>query len=484
MSWLLAVASLVGQMPALPSPQGELRTALADLEARVPAEAWPTTRYLSAYALPPAEWPAAAAVASFVLNSVSRSELLVRPEVVPGTGGRLLRISLADYELPPELWERLASRDPYWHQRTRVVAPGAASLKQTVLAEAAEADERTATAEPLTVYTDGGWLDLAAAARLRNLTTSGGALLRVDEFLARAATTLDGGLYYELAGVPEREADFFSLLGVDPATVERLLAEQGANLIYSQVTRKLRRVVRRQGPLGGVWTTFDVARSTADRDPFRRPGPFDYDAGEHIAAKANGLHLYALYDARGVRQDTVPDAIAKDHRDALGPGIVVPLLSCVRCHVEDGLRPVVNDQARLLGGGRVALWADDPREARRLAAFYGRPLEKPLTRDRTDFAEALAAATGGLASADLALLLDRLLSGYLYRLVGPGDAARELGLDRAALTERLWASHDPVLLGLAEGLSVQREQWIDAFAEAAVLAAPAPPLNPIPEEQP
>src|SRR5262249_9493024 len=150
----------------------------------------------------------------------------------PGTQGRLLRISLASYGIPPDVWEAIAAEDPYFHLRTTVLDPHTHRSK--------------------TVFTDGGWLDLATAAALRQATHSGGALLRADFFVARGTVSNRGAFYYQLAGTPETEAESYKLLGIDIKTIARLQADAGANLIRSGVTHKVRRVARRQGPLGGA----------------------------------------------------------------------------------------------------------------------------------------------------------------------------------------------------------------------------------------
>jgi len=445
----LLVLPLVATLPA--DVNSHLAMALHDVTTRVAPTERQHTRYLSLLAVDDERCESATAGVSLVLNSVSRARRIVRPAVVPGSGGRLLRISLADYKLPAELWEAALGSEPYWHLSTKVVDPR--------------------TGKPREVITDGGWVDLAAAAKLRLATGSAGAIVRADWFVARSATTANGGLYYALVGVPEKEIDFFRQLGIDPATIGKLRADEGANLFHSQVTGKLRRIVRRPGPLGAAWETLDVERSTAERDPIRNPAGFTYDAGEHIAAKANGLHLFALYDSQGRRADSVPDRIAKDTSDPHGEGIIVPMISCVRCHREDGLRPFVNDQQRLLKRG-VRLYADDRDVAERLAAFYDTDLGKQLRRDREDYAEAVAQATGGLKSEEAADALAALFRGYVYERVSPRQAARELGLAEGGTTELariLAASHDPVLLALTAGIAVQREQWEAGFAEAAGL---------------
>lgn len=432
------------------TPASEVRAVLADLERHVVPEECSSTRYLSLHNLPRRDWPQAQAVVSFLLNSVSRSDRIVRPNLVPGSGGRLLRVSLREYGLPPELWELVASEDPYWHLRTEVIDPASGRTRE--------------------VFTDGGWSDLRASSALRERTGSGGALLRADFFVTRVATTLDGGHYYRFAGIPERESDWFAGLGIDLKRVGELHADRGANMIRSQITLKVRRVVRRQGPLGAAWQTYDVERSTPERDPLRHPFAFEFDASEHIAAKRNGLHLFTLADRQGKRQETVPDVVAKDASDPHGSGIVAPMLSCVRCHVEKGLRPFANDQRQLAQLG-VATYVEKPQDADRLAVFYGATLEKELRRDREDYAEAVAAATGGCEAAEVAAWLGEMYRRYRDELVTPDRAAHELGVRRERLSVVLGGSNDPVILALCAGLSVQREQWVASFAEAALRAA-------------
>lgn len=429
------------------NPAGELAAATADLQAHVDPSAWPQTRYVTLYNIPQAQREELAAVLSLVINSVSRSAVIARPEPVPNSEGRLWRLQLDRYALPPDVWEGLVAEEPYWHLRTEVLDPRSAQRREVV--------------------TDGGWVGLEAAARLRSMTGSAGALARGDWLIAKLATPPH---YYRFAGVPETEREFLSELGIDRTAIRRLRADEGSNLIHSGITYKLRRIVRRQGPAGGAWQTYDVERNTPERDPLRNPFDFDYDAGEHIARRPNGLHVFALYDRAGQRQDEVPARIARDHADRLGPSVVVPLLSCVRCHVEEGLRGFDNDQRRLLAGG-VELYAERPQDAERLTAFYETNLGKKLTRDREDYAEAVAAACGGREPREMAAALGAAYDAYAHALVDRATAARELGLTDAEFVRWMRAARDPVLLGLVADIAMQRQQWEAAYSEAALLAA-------------
>ena len=94
-----------------------------------------------------------------------------------------------------------------------------------------------------------------------------------------------------------------------------------------------------------------------------------------------------------------------------------------------------------------------------------------MGRDRDDYAEAVQACTNGRTSVEIAGLLADAVSAYADQPVTAVQAARELGLLPQQLRVVLSRSHDPVLLALVEGLTVQRQQWEASFAEAAMLTA-------------
>lgn len=444
------------------TPAADLQTVNADLELHVASAAWPTTRYLSLYNLPRREWDEASAAVSLTLNLVSRRARIVRPEIVPGTAGRLLRLDLNWYDLPAAVWEAMVSAgEPYWHLRTKAAAPG----KEATKAE--------------TVYTDGGWVGLDQAATLRERTHTGGAVVRADWFVARAITTVDGGFYYKLTGI----ADFadanalYEHLGIDFRATERLNAEAWSLLVRSDVTNKFRRIIRRQGALGGAWKTEDSIDETADEDPLRNPLGRQHDASEHVLAKQNGLPLFALYDGAGKLVDVAPQNLATDHTAAHGDGQLAPALSCFACHREDLLRPLGNDLRRLLARDVEAYFAR-AEDAEKATAFYERDMQLALRRDREDFAAAVSQASGGWEASDIAVQLVALYRSYAFEPVTPERARAELGLAPEQVLRHVWGqSVDPVLLALCEGMAVQRKQWEASFAEAAMLAHAPRPRN-------
>lgn len=454
--FIIAIVSLAGSLRAQ-SPASELRAAVADVE-RLPAEVRPGVRYLSLYAVPSQRRSEVQRVASYTLNALSRTRAITRPTLVAPT---LVRFSISNYvadraefDAWAAAWEKLVETETYWHLRTQV----------------AISDKRGSSVVS-TETLDGGWINVAETAKLRAYCRSGGAILRADDFIARATATPH---YYAFAGAPATEAEFLKSLGVDAATIDRLRANAGANLMISGVTQKPRRVVWSQGPLGGVYETLDVAAVDAERDPIRRPISaggvnLKYDAGEWFAMAPNGLWRVALYDSAGKLQQSVPDKIAKDTSDPHGDGIVTPMISCIRCHTESGLRPFRDDQTRLFSTGRVDLRSYDPAIVQRAAEFYDEPrLQRQMAFDRQTYAQAVDRATG-MKPEDLAAALARTVREFAYLPVTREQAAREIGVSQERLVAALEASHDPILLMLVEGRPVLRGQWESSFAEAATL---------------
>ena len=437
----------------------------------------------------------------------------------------LLRFNIAQFASQKDdfiawlaAWEKLAEGDPYFHLRTEVLAKAEGGKGKADGTNAENHGSPTASRSAFrvpnsalkTVTTDGGWVDLSAAARLRAASGSNGALLRADYFVAQATIA---PRYYEFAGVPETENEFLKSFGVDQTAIDRLRANAGANLIISGVTAKPRRVVWAQGPLGGVYSTLDVAQVDAERDPLRRPisaagFAFRYDVSEWFVVAPNGLWRTALFDAAGKRQNSVPDKVAKDTSDPLGDGIVVPLVSCIRCHQEAGLRPFSDDQTKLLAG-RVDLLSHDPNIVQRAAEFYDEPrLQRQMRFDRETYTaacrlattlsgatgsasvpgddridSALAQSTGkasgtqrasGMTPEQLAVALAAAVRKFSYLPVTPEQAAVEVGLPLDQFKLALAATHDPVILILLEGRSVLRGQWESSFAEAALAATNSP----------
>jgi hypothetical protein len=476
-------------------PADEVRAAAADVGC-LPREVQPGVRYLTLYNIEPQHRAETLQVVNYTLNSLSRARVISHVKPISQT---LVRFSIAQYAPQAEeftawsaAWEKLAELDPYFHLRTEVAVKGR-GLRDEGRENSSSLDPRSSL---LTITTDGGWADLAAAARLRTATHSIGAVLRADYFVANASVP---PRYYEFAGIAANENDFVKSLGLDRKVVDQLRANAGANIIISGVTGKPRRVIWSQGPLGGVYATLDVDRVDAERDPLRRPVSvegrgariegrgnknaslssldprssilFRFDASEWFAVAPNGLWRTAIFNAAGQRQDSVPDRVAKDTSDPHGDGIIVPMLSCIRCHREAGLRPFADDQTRLLAG-RVDLFSDDPKIVQRAAEFYDEPrLQRQMRFDRETYAAAVDRIASGLKTDEASDRLAAVVRNYAYLPIAPEQAAREVGLSLADFRRALSATQDPILLTLLEGRPVLRGQWDSSFAEAALVAA-------------
>ena len=444
------MTSIIAALAIAASPSADVQEALADVRT-IPSPA--TIRYVTVSHLPEQEQAESRIALNYALNAVSRSRVLVQV-AWSGSLGRIDLASLAGAKSLPEVtqaWEKLLPAEPYWHLRTEVLNP--------------------TTGKKETVSTDGGWTGLEAVSLLRQATGSTVPLVRGDWLALHLTTTLDGGVYYEFAGIPETEAAFFRAHGVDRTTVGALAADTAANLVRSHVTHKSRRITHRQGPLGSVWSTKDTASEDPTRDAIRNPvdyreQKFVYDASEHFAVRANGFWSVAIFDARGNRALAVPQAVASDSH-ALD-GIVQPILSCVRCHTRGGeaaLQSFNDDQFPLLTTTAV-LKSYVPEVAQRVAELYDpQRLGVRLDRDRFDHNAAVVRATG-VDSRQAVEALAATCARYQEHPVTLQVAARECGVEAEAFVQATQASQDPHVLALRAGGETNRKQWESSFAGA------------------
>lgn len=429
----------------LGAPSDEVRAAVADLRT-VPQERWVATRYLSLATTPDKYREETVAVVGYTLNALSQAASIVEIKA----RGDLIPVPLDELRISTAAWEALVSnREPYFHSTVRVIDPTTKKVR--------------------TVYTDGGWVNLKTAEELRTMTGSGGAVVRADWFLFNALQPPD---YYNMAGVPKKLSDLYALFGVNGQTQIALNANKGASIFRSGVTHHPRRISRWQTPRGAAWVTYD-SRDDGDplKHPIRVPGfGFKHDASEHILTKPNGLHLFALYNDKGERQNEVPPDIAHDTTAINNDKRLLAGISCIRCHEESGLRPFGNDFAKLLDG-RETKGANlhlPIEEIDKLQSFYDTErLDILLKRDREDYEVATKRATGGkLDGAGVAKAVTFAYAKYGYDLVGIETALRDLG---AESEEPLKQSDDPIVLAIVAGLEVNRSDWELSYGNAALL---------------
>lgn len=423
----------------------------------LPAERRNQVRFVQLTAIDEKGLAAQQVALNYILNAVSRSRIITRCELF---GGCIAVVDLNAYADATDggksfnelfaAWEKLAAHDFHFHIRTEII----------------DANEKTGKRE---VTVDGGWVGLDNAKKLRELTGSFGAVLRVDYFIA---TVGQSPTYYEWSGLGATEAEIFKQLGIDEKGANNAIASVAANLLRSHVTNKPRRLVGYDGIIGYAFVSLDTDRETADADPFRLPvdangQKFNRVASEGFAQKANGFWATWIVDGDGKRQDAVLDKIAKDFT---GDGIIRAGVGCVRCHElhggAGGLQPFTDHQSLLQRKAGVAAY--DPAVAQVLAAVYdpGR-FGKWMARAREDYHDAVMSACGVEPKEAMQAVAD-LYSFYLDSQVTPERAAYELSVAPDYLADALAGTGDPILLLLMLGEPVNRGPWDSSYAEAAL----------------
>jgi hypothetical protein len=446
-----AAGSPAGDVHRAALPPGEVVVlAYADALTLDPHAAH-RVRYLSTADVDPVDVPLLIRVLGGHVNHLSRLATIERPVLV---GGCLLRIDVDYYGRDfADAWERLGDQDPYFHAllETEIVAavpaPATATLEYFRAPDGRLYQRQPApTAVPITraerkaVLSHAPWLfsrpEWATAAHgLIAATKSNAPVVSGQWFLYQTAVSLDRKPgYYDFLGVKDlktyEQAIGFVEKGVDSA----FLAELREAIAQSTVTlpEVVRRLVRRPKIDGGYWLTQD---NNLKRNPQGGKGnalrvlndDYAFQAVETFGHLPNGCFATGLFDQNGVRQDVAPDFIASDATAPYTDRKVHINLSCLRCHVDDGLKDVDGWVRNVLNRPPNALLSADPHEARRLREQYVRRLDPDLKRDRERYAAAVLEATGGPPreySAGLAYLWKR----YAEDAVTLERAARELGV--------------------------------------------------------
>lgn len=450
------------------SPARDVADAVSFISAAPEAER-AQIRYLALDHLPLDQRHEAALAVTHLANAVSRNRILFKPSTAD-LQLAYLRIdlsALADPKNPQTFaevsaaWERLAEFDPRYHVRTNV---------------ATNKGVKAATV-------DGGWVGLANAARLREMTGSQGAILAADYFISRVATTPD---YYQWAGLPATEAELYAQLGMDAATVNALAADSAANVLLRKLTGRSSRILAKPTPLGWLWHTKDSAENlnSPERSPFRAPVDatvgalqqvFVYDAGEYFFHRANGYWGVWIGNGQGQRVDAVTADVATDYHAPTGRQELRPMIGCYRCHSREGtghMQDFEDHQSRLTIKETTA-----PEIAQRIAELYadqGR-VKLALSRSREDFERVVMLATGtdGKTATEA---LSAAFARYQYAPVTATTAAAECGVSVKQFIDATAESVDPIIQTIREVdatgkpiSGVNRRDWEASFGEAALL---------------
>ena len=315
--------------------------------------------------------------ARFVVNAtINRTDRGVALDSLDG--GRLMAVNLlalandfAQFIELAGLWELLADRDFYFHERAQliealVVSPGCqlhvGGKPDCALPTGfviAPTEDRSGW---LACHLVGkrGWvhrskLQLAKIApfaahvaaemtELQSLTGSRAAFLRGDDFVRLAFSTLDEGIYYDLLGIADLNlAQIMARAGAAETELNKHSPFNWGAVFTSLVTGDERAYLL--APALGVapeksrsvmGLTFDFRSDNRRDDPLGTLFMFltgnRFDAGEAIFMLPNGFPYGILYDGQGRLQDVAPPEVATDPTDRTPHHQLQAGISCNRCH--------------------------------------------------------------------------------------------------------------------------------------------------------
>lgn len=318
----------------------------------------------------------------------------------------------------------------------------------------------------------GEHLDRGLIAELIDATGSQAPIVDHRYFLFRAMSSIKdsglyavlfGGLYYDLAGVPQKSKigtdkdNLLELLGVGTVKGEvrarelfaKLKSDQRTAVFKSGVTGSTRamlylRTLAGQESMNIVVFTLDVKRESIDigQNAMMNLIDFKADGSEAIFEKSNGLQGFAIYDGKDKLLQAVASNIACD-RTVPAPhstDLQAPI-SCIRCHGPEGGWRISRNDVKKLVGGNFDILADRNIHGddvfKRLAGLYSGDLEmKVLPRARDDYASAVLKATGiwkeSKDQTDIIKLtsarIGKMYSDYAYSTVDAKTVLFDLGV--------------------------------------------------------
>lgn len=468
------------------TPAWAMRLAANDIQKMPSPE---TIRYLTLYPIQEKDLEDWVIMINTQPNMLSREPRLRKPYLIPNSEGRLFRIDLADYRIDPNVWEKLANSEPYFHYRAVV-----GTIKSVRKPAGKKSKRSLTTSKRKIVREQGTWVtentqDLALLRKLVRLTNSQIPIVRGDWFFYR--TAIQAGRnnnnpgYYQFLGV-KNQKDYEKLIGFNRDQSNDFTRPLLESVEHSGVSIQPRRISREEKVGGGYWRTFDNKLAIGVRNPLRvLNGGFKFDATEAFGHLSNGLWAMSLFDNNGVLQDSAPDFVGHDKTTTNNDGRIHVPLGCIRCHSNGGLndfKPHFRDLFRQ----PLALASPDPVKLRVLESQYLIPLEPYFEDDRRRYSRALFEISG-LESKAFASRYGRAWFKIAERSVTLDVAARELGTTEekfiAALSKTMQANAE-VDLALATYLlpkdrrkGLPRDQWEEVYPEAQFILRGAYPKD-------
>lgn len=451
----------------------------ADL-ASLPPNLRPVTRYFTLGSVPSVDRERWTKVLSFHCNALSTESDIVSPVIVPNAAGSILRVNLLDYGWKTETWEALAEVEPYFHAKLEQETDGL--VDQWFARKGAdgkwydyEKRQVPGKVKKNRITAIAPWVAVTPASSLaaqQAVELSGSAIPIVDGrwFIWQTAIQTDRKPgYYDFIGIKDK-ATFDALIGFDAKLAEKAKrVEMLEAVAESIVTLQPRRIGAFPAISGSYWQTFDNREAVDEHNPLRiLNGGFKFDATEVFGHLPNGLMMWGLFNADGVRQDTAPDFIASDATAHGTDRRVHAGLSCVRCHgVHSGIQPV-DGWARGLFKGPLKLQSPDYEKLKDLRQKYLRDLQGPMATARQTYSDAIKQACG-LEAKELAAAYGQAFAEYDVP-VTVERAARDAGLTVEEFVGRLRAylvvhgQIDTVVAAfIQKGKTVGVRQYHEAF---------------------
>lgn len=451
---VLSLASVA----AASSPGDAVAAALEDIAKFRPISERKYQRYLWV----PQPTPQLRVAIRLHINLISKEpEMADVVEVKPW----LWRLDLQEIDGDPNVWEKAAAIDPFFHDQANLVKVGR---------------KKVAPHAP--------WLRAKDIELLAALTRSDAPVIHAGWFIARSARQLDqfnqqtGFGLYDWLGIKDR-TDYFNLIGLDQKSAEKRKKEIRAALDISGISPTSRQIV---GLDRKAWFTLDSftqkGRGVAIANLVK--GTFVHDAERHYGHLPNDLPAVGLFDKDGVRQDFAPaDAGAFGDDSPLNlsrdPRIHVGV-NCWTCHAGKILQPIDDWTRRTyVAGGPLALAGKNKRQTIELRRQYLSDLDGGLEDSRALFTRAIRKATvtvaypTGLEPQRTAEIYTRAFFSYATFPVTRKQAALELGITEEQFKIALYYNlkkHPPLDPRLAPFLGepgkLSRLTWEDTYSLA------------------
>lgn len=511
---LLIAALLVAQPPRIKTPAPAAGRLLdpsssvtwAARDAQGPDAAY--WRYLSLYNVAAGDRLKYVQTLGFLLNSLSRSNTMYMPFVVPDTDNSLLRIDIRNYRFEDadgkehgwseKAWDDLAKGDPYFAAKLvtteqaydvvseeQWVPTGRYSGGQPILRQEIVQKKVQRQAKQAVISALAPWLEPQAAAALTIATGTAYPIVRGDLFIARASLSPHYEAFLELGNDVD---SFLKVLQVDEALIRKVKLGMRGVVVKSgiglegkviPVSDRNRSLERNPTFFGYLWRTKDVKETLDVNDYLRILNDDAFDASEWIATGRNGLQLYFLSNNQGKTQAEAPIEIVRDNTNV--DRRVRNGRSCITCHLR-GINEFKAMPQELVKHS-IDIVSPDFRKAKFLRETYVNDIDKYVEADQAIYEKAVVAATTvkigdeaqSLKADENANQFGSLYNRYAEAVVTLDVAAFECGVpakDLAPIFRR--AANDPYLLGLSKNLplfAVPRAYWERSFPQAMQLVS-------------